>query len=164
MESQMNYDPIVGKLVPNAANRNISQSVNVAALGRAQSSPLSPESAKEIEYEEDNPNRSILDIDGETSMLDKIQEAVSDEESAGKPEPESDLKRSVDSIIQESFETSNGKVTQDDTKEKAENLVDQIREIISQQFDSHLRSEKETHFGIKCNQCLMEPIIGVRYK
>ncbi|CAI2365280.1 unnamed protein product [Moneuplotes crassus] len=159
-KSKMHYDPILGKLIPNNPRKNMAKSFSFEPL--QSSKRLSQSKNSQEDYRKENLNESIFDIDAELNVLDQIQETVSEDEL--QPERK-DSKDSIESIIQRSLETSKAsEISGRNTEEKAHNIVNQIKDILALQFERHIRSEKDTHSGIKCNECQMDPIIGIRYK
>jgi len=146
MQSQMNYDPIVGKLIPNSSRGDVSRSVIVNSPHEYRKATASPENKKEIEYEEDSPHEKMVQ-DKEPSILEKIQETTSDDEALQEIE---DPKKSIGAIIQESLDASKGRELSDgSTEAKAQEIVDQIKDILAKQFEKQLLAEKDTHFGVK---------------
>ena len=58
------------------------------------------------------------------------------------------------------------KITTNDQimKQSSTEIVGLVKSMITNQFKIRSREERATHYGIKCNEWKIDPIVGVRYK
>jgi len=50
------------------------------------------------------------------------------------------------------------------TELQAQEIVDEIKELLVSQFKKKLKNEDQVHHGIQWNECQTKPITGNRYK
>jgi hypothetical protein len=115
-----------------------------------------------IAYEEDK--QEIENIDDEINILTGIQEWESDDESANKSN--TPASQNVDYLFKKSMQISSQVPNQDQSavEIKAQEIVDQIKELLIDQINISLRDDSQVHYGIQWDECQSIPIKGVRYK
>lgn len=118
----------------------------------------------QVEYKEMDQNGSIEDIDDELTFLEQNEDPESEIENEierGIPQsPKEDL------ITKKSIEISQKVVKrkEENIDSKAQEIVEQMKNILLEQFKGNMKNESQTHYGIRCSECKASPIIGVRYK
>ena len=162
VESQHGYKPKIGSLVPEPLKK-VHHSVDLDHDPYIHNSAEHNEgNHQKIEYEEAK-HEDILNIDDEVKSLEEIQEGVSDDEESERNGltryPQSDFMNiNSDEITQQQNTDENS------LDEKAQTIVDQMKELLIKQLKKNLRNESNAHYGIKWNECQVEPIVGTRYK
>lgn len=103
--------------------------------------------AQTIQYEEDK--QEIENIDDELKIMDGIQELNSEEDSPNKSNTSPN--NMADLLIKKSIQASSQvpNKNQSITEIKAQELVDQIKELLIIQISQSLNDDSQVHYGIK---------------
>lgn len=117
---------------------------------------LEEETKSPIDYQEINNNNVVEDIDDELALM-KVN-AVSDSEED--PDELMDRIKSDEISLKQPSENSNVSASH----QKAKEMVDQMKDILLQQFQKAFNRVKYVHEGIECSECHVSPILGTRYK
>jgi len=147
VESQHGYKPKIGSLVPEPLKK-VHHSVDLDHDPYIHNSAEHNEgNHQKIEYEEAK-HEDILNIDDEVKSLEEIQEGVSDDEESERNGltryPQSDFMNiNSDEITQQQNTDENS------LDEKAQTIVDQMKELLIKQLKKNLRNESNAHYGIK---------------
>lgn len=116
-----------------------------------------------IKYEEAKIQHDVEDIDEELTYLDANDEETS--EPTSHDITQSQLALKSDFLLKKSVELSQNIINQESNSiDQANQIVEQMKELLVAQFKQNLLNDKRTHYGITCSECKSEPIIGVRYK
>jgi len=117
-----------------------------------------------IEYIQADAHDDVEDITEQISELEKAESS----DSGPKPEIHVDNSPKQDLIIQKSInldsETQIKKNNKNNLNAMAEELVDQIKDIVIKQFKHRITDDKYTHCGIVWAEWKVSPIRGTRYK
>jgi hypothetical protein len=117
-----------------------------------------------LEYKEMEQNGSIEDIDDELTFLEQNENSESEKENEVENSKQPSLKE--DLILKKSIEISQKVVKrkEENIDSRAQEIVEQMKNILLEQFKDNLKNERQTHYGISCSECKASPIVGVRYK
>jgi hypothetical protein len=117
---------------------------------------LGDETKSPIDCQEINKKDVVEDIDDELALM-RIN-AVSDSEED--PDEMVNPTKSDDISMKQPSEISNVSTSH----QMAKRIVDQMKEILLQQFQKTFNRDQYIHEGIECSECHVIPIVGTRYK
>ena len=135
---------------------------------------INPYNQSEASQEID-PNSTEYNMDvQETNSVENIEEELNNyEEEKEEKSNEQPIRENYEpyneeaanKIIQKSVKRStNVQNNLSDVDEKAQEIVENVKNIIIEQFKQNMRQERCTHYGITCSEWNVAPIVGTRYK
>ena len=149
-ESNYDYTPKLGCLVPENKQKNMHHSVDLNENFEEDFQQLKQNEKNEgndqvIDYEE---AKDAVEIDEKIEFLEEIEEGFSDGEESDnsevKPNPPLDL------LCQEAFEQPHQKnIDENKVEVQAQEIVDQMKELLISQLQKNFKNESNAHYGIK---------------